>query len=195
MRFLTIFFLLLMYHNTSAMSLLQTRDCDTILFKNGRVFYAYVVDTLNKNIRYWDYGESFDKPVKAYPLKRIDSIKKGKVSGVQSELSQGLPDRNSKKQAALEAFIANFAVFASYGAILILIIAMLLHSLFLFFLFALLLFLGTLFSSMSFSKSKDDPTKFKIFRRARSGFYALIAIGIFTAFMINRFIFLNYKSL
>jgi hypothetical protein len=192
MRFLTIFFLLLMYHNTSAMSLLQTRDCDTILFKNGRVFYAYVLDTLSKNIRYWDYGESFDKPVKVYPLKRIDSIKKGKVSGVQTELSKRLPGHNSKKQFSLEIFIVNFAVFASYGAILILLIAILQQSLFLFFLFALLLFLGTLFSSMSFLKSKDDPTKFKIFRRARSGFYALIGIGLFTAFMINRFVFFNY---
>ncbi len=174
------------------MSLLQTRDCDTILFKNGRVFYAYVLDTVNRNIRYWDYGESFDKPVKVYPLKRIDSIKKGKVLGVQNELSKEIPSRNSKKQDDLDVFIVNFAEFASYGAILILIIAILLQSLFLFFLFALLLFLGTLFSSMSFLKSKDDPTKFKIFRRARSGFYALISIVLFTAFMINRFVFFNY---
>jgi hypothetical protein len=181
-----------MYHNTSAMSLLQTRDCDTILFNNGRVFYAYVVDTVNRDIRYWDYGESFDKPLKAYPLKRIDSIKKGKVSGVQNELSSGLQGRNSKKQDDLDVFIVNFAVFASYAAILILVIAILLQSLFLFFLFALLLFLGTLFSSISILKSKDDPTKFKIFRRAKSGFYALIAIVLFTAFMINRFVFFNY---
>lgn len=185
MRFLTIFFLLFFYHSTSAMSLLQPRDCDTILFKNGRVFYAYVLDTANGNIRYWDYGESFDKSLKVYRLKRIDSIKKGKVSGVTSPQQ----DSRSKNHVDWEDVMSVWGVTASYTALLMLLISILIGGLFGYFLFLLLAVFGLLSAFIGFFKSKDNPTKFKLFRRSRYSFYPFIFLAALLSYAINEFVF------
>jgi hypothetical protein len=185
MRFLTIFFCLLLYHNTSAMSLLQTRDCDTILFKNGRVFYAYVLDTANGNIRYWDYGELFDKPLKVCRLNRIDSIKKGKVLGIIADKQ----DRNPKKKVDWESVMSKWSLIASYSSLLALLLAFLSGGLFGYFLFLLLAAFGLILAFMVFFKSKDDPTKFKLFRRSRYSFYPFIFFALLLAYRINKFVF------
>jgi hypothetical protein len=189
MRFLTIFFLLLIYHNTSAMSLLQTRDCDTILFKNGRVFYAWVLDTMPGNIRYWDYGESFDKPLKVCRVKRIDSIKKGKASNAQNGITMDKQDRNPKKKVDWERVMSKWSLIASYTSLLALLLAFLSGGLFGYFLFVLVAAFGLVVAFMGFFKSKDDPTKFKLFRRSKYSFYPFIFFALLLAYMINKFVF------